>query len=98
MREGLCSHISSLLGTSYGRVHAAMSPLCVGNPIQFTLYFHLVSMVVSGGVQFCHDAKHQNYHRYEQEYTLLCSMQADTLSPNRADGLMKHGQASREAT
>ena len=30
--------------------------------------------------------------------TMLYSMQADTLSPNRADGLMKHGRASREAT
>ena len=30
--------------------------------------------------------------------TMLYSMQVGTLSPNRADGLMKHGRASREAT
>ena len=35
---------------------------------------------------------------HSRHSTMLYSMQEDTLSASRADGLMKHGRASREAT
>ena len=44
------------------------------------------------------EQRSKNHPKHARHSTMLYSMQVGTLSPNRADGLMKHGRASREAT